>query len=188
MSRIVKGLLFIAFNCLISAYTTSHLWAQATANASIVGRVTDAAGAALPNVAVAVTGPALQVPQINAVSDADGNYKVVDLPAPAAYNLTFSLQGFDTYVQQGLNLSVGFTGRVDVVLKIGTVTQTVNVTAASPVIDTVSTAGQTTIPEQEVQNIPRGANLQEMEPMVAGLNLEGKPDVGDTTSPLAQRP
>jgi hypothetical protein len=180
MSRIVKGLLFIGLNCLIFAFATSQLWAQATANASIVGRVTDDSGAAVPNVVITVTGPALQVPQITAVSDADGNYKVVDLPAPAAYNLAFALQGFETYVQQGLNLSVGFTGRVDAVLKVGSVTQTVNVTSASPVIDTVSTAGQTTISEQEVQNIPRGANLQEMEPMVAGLNLQGKPDVGDS--------
>ena len=99
--------------------------------------------------------------------------------------MSVSLPGFQTFVRTGLNLSVGFAGRVDVVLTIGQVTETVTVTDASPVVDTVNTSVNTTIPQDVLLEIPRGANLQEMEPMVAGLNLAGKPDVGDSN--LASR-
>ncbi len=170
----------IALAMTIIGLSPARLQGQASANGSIIGKVTDGTGAAVPNTQITVTSPQLQVPQVTATSDAEGNYKVLELPAPGVYRITFSLNGFETYVQEGLNLSVGFVARVDAVMKVGAVTQTVSVTGASPVVDTVNTAGQTTIPEQQVQQIPRGANLQEMEPMVTGLNLEGKPDVGDS--------
>ena len=80
-------------------------------------------------------------------------------------------------MRDGLYLPVGFAGRVDGVMTIGQVTQTVEVTGGNPVVDTVNTSTQTTIPLDQLVNIPRGANLQEMEPMVTGLNLAGKPDV-----------
>ena len=178
LSGIVMGVLLMGFTNLV-------LLAQSAQSGSIFGRITDDSGAAIPGVTIKVTGTALQVPQVTAVSEADGNYKIPELPAPGVYRVSFELQGFQTYVQQGLNLSVGFNAKVDAVMKVGAVTQTVEVTGASPVVDTVSTAGQTTIPEEQIQNIPRGANLQEMEPMVAGLNLAGKPDVGDSN--LASR-
>ena len=179
MARMLTPVLFTALGMLFGL-TPSELRAQAAANASIVGRVIDNTGAAIPNVAITVTGSALQVPQVSTISDSEGNYKVLDLPAPAVYRISFAAHGFATYVQAGLNLSVGFTARVDAVMKLGAISQTVEVSGASPVVDTVSTAVQTTIPQEEVQNIPRGANLQEMEPMVTGLNLAGKPDVGDS--------
>jgi hypothetical protein len=153
---------------------------QSAESASIVGKVSDDKGNAIPGVAIDVTSPALQVPSVSTISDQDGNYKVLDLPAPGVYRVAFSLTGFQTFVRDGLNLPVGFAGRVDAVMTIGQVTQTVEVTGGNPVVDTVNTSTQTTIPLDQLVNIPRGANLQEMEPMVTGLNLAGKPDVGDS--------
>jgi Carboxypeptidase regulatory-like domain len=180
MNRIGKICFLVTIASVIFLSSSSRLFAQATANGSIIGKVTDSSGATVPNVLVMVTSPQLQVPQVTTTSDAEGNYKVLDLPAPGVYHVAFSATGFRTFVQEGLNLSVGFAARIDAVMQVGAVWQTVSVTGASPVVDTVNTAGQTTIPGEEVQNIPRGANLQEMEPMVTGLNLEGKPDVGDS--------
>lgn len=153
---------------------------QSAQSASIVGKVTSAQGGSLPGVSIDVTSPALQVAKITAISDDNGDYKVLDLPAPGVYQVTVVLPGFQKFVRSGLNLSVGFAGRVDIAMTIGEVNQTLEVTGSSPVVDTVNTAVGTDIPFEEVQNIPRGANLQEMEPMVAGLNLAGKPDVGDS--------
>ena len=183
--------MYSRFRCLLFAglvglgITPTLSRAQSAQSASIVGKVTDEKGSPIPGVAIEVTSPALQVPKISSSSDEDGNYKILDLPAPGVYRVVFSLPGFQTFVRDGLNLSVGFAGRVDAVMKIGAVSQTVEVTGASPVVDTVNTAVQTTLPQDQLVNIPRGANLQEMEPMVAGLNLAGKPDVGDSN--LASR-
>jgi hypothetical protein len=172
--------LAIAGSLLVFGLAPLSLRGQAGANASIVGKVTDDSGAAVPNVLVTVTSPQLQVPQVTALSDAEGAYKVVELPAPGVYHVAFSLQGFQTFARDGLNLSVGFAARVDAVMKVGAVTQTVEVTGASPVVDTVNNAGETTIPKEQLQSAPRGAALQELLPMVAGVNLQGKPDVGDS--------
>lgn len=102
--------------------------AQAAASASITGRITDATGGAVPDAAVSVTGPALQVSAVNVVTDQDGNYRVLDLPAPGVYRVAFAHPGFETVVHPDLNLSVGFAARVDAVMKVGQVEQTVEVT------------------------------------------------------------
>ena len=161
------------------------LWGQSQTSASLTGRVTDQSGGALPSVTVTVTSPALQVPQLNTVTDASGEYKLLDLPAPGVYNISFALQGFQTYSQQGVNLSVGFTGRVDASMKVGSIQQSVVVRGENPVVDTVNTAGTSTLQAQEIQDSPKGVGLQELLPMAAGVSLQGKPDVGDSN--LANR-
>src|SRR4051794_27884991 len=55
--------------------------AQSVASGAIQGQLTDESAAALPGVTVTVTGPALQVPQIVVTPEADGTYRVPDLPS-----------------------------------------------------------------------------------------------------------
>jgi hypothetical protein len=155
------------------------LRAQSTA-ASITGKVLDPSGAAMPDVSVTVTSPALQVPLLTAKTDTDGNYQVLELPAPGVYRVTFARAGFRTLVRSDIILSVGFTARVDVSMDVGAVDQTIEVTGASPVVDTVNTSGGTTLQQAEISLPPRGVNMQELLPMVAGVSMAGKPDVGDS--------
>src|SRR5579862_8186478 len=65
------------------------LKAQNAAAASITGHVTDESGAPVPEAAVSVTSPALQVAAMTTVTDPDGNYQVLNLPAPGVYKITF---------------------------------------------------------------------------------------------------
>src|ERR1700678_4091628 len=161
MNRKLTKHLFIVIALAITVIglNPARLHGQATANGSIVGKVSDSSGAAVPGVLVTVTSPQLQVPQVTTTSDAEGNYKVLELPAPGVYRVTFVLTGFQTFRQEGLNLSVGFAARVDVVMKIGQVSETVSVTGASPVVDTVSTAGETTLEQAVLDSAPRGENV-----------------------------
>ena len=55
--------------------------AQSVSSATINGTVRDQSGGVLPGVTATLTSPALQVPQMVQVTDADGNYRFVDLPA-----------------------------------------------------------------------------------------------------------
>ena len=174
----MKQIAVLLFAAVLAAPIT--LMAQSATSASITGRVTDDSGAAMPNVAVTVTSPALQVPQVTATTDADGAYRVLDLPAPGVFKVTYSLTGFQTYIRDGLNLSVGFSARVDATMKLGRVEQTIEVVGASPVIDTVNTAGGTTLQQEDIAYIPKGVGMQELLPMAAGVSLAGKPDVGDS--------
>ncbi len=156
------------------------LKAQAVASASLTGRVLDESGAPVPDVNVSVTSPALQVSNVTAVTDQEGNYQVLDLPAPGLYKVSFAHAGFQTFVRTDLNLAVGFAARVDAVMKVGQVEQTVEVTGSSPVVDTVNTYGGTTLQRTEIELTPKGLGLQELLPMSAGVSLQGKPDVGDS--------
>jgi hypothetical protein len=157
----------------------SLVWAQ-TQNASIIGVLTDQSGSILPNVTVRVTSPALQVPSLTAITDSQGAYRFADLPAPGVYRITFEAKGFRTTVNDGINLGVGFTAKIDGALSVGSVTDKVEVTTASPVVDTLSTASSSTLQQQEIQDAPKGLGLTELLPMAAGVSYQGKPDVGDS--------
>ncbi len=160
-------------------------WAQVQATASLVGHVTDATGAPIPNAKVTATSPALQVQEVHATSDANGDYQILNLPAPGVYRVQFEMQGFETYVQEGVHLGIGFAGRVDAKMRIGAVTQSVEVTGATPVVDTVDTTGTSSLQLQEIIDTPRGVTMQELIPQAAGMSMQGRPDVGDSN--LAQR-
>jgi len=117
------------------------VWGQAAESGSIVGTVVDPSGTAIPDVKVTLTSPALQVPQLTTVTDAEGSYKFVNLPAPGVYRATFEREGFQAFVRSDFNLTVGFSAKIDAKLTIGAVTQSVEVTGENPVIDTVNTLG-----------------------------------------------
>jgi Carboxypeptidase regulatory-like domain len=179
MNRTVKSV--IAVTTLIVAgigLAPSTLCAQITSNGSIVGTVTDNSGAVLPGVLVTATSPQLQVPQVKATTDAHGNYKILNLPAPGVYKVTFALQGFQAFTRGDLHLTVGFAAKVDAQMTLGSVTQSVVVTGASPVVDTVNNVVETTISRDQIADIPKSQDLQELEPMVKGVSLGGAPDVG----------
>src|SRR2546425_6590485 len=100
-------------------------WAQ-QASASIAGVVKDTSGAVMPGVTVEAASPALIEKVKSVVSDAQGQYKIVDL-RPGAYVVTFSLPGFSTVKREGLELTTGFTATVNADLKVGTLEETVTV-------------------------------------------------------------
>ena len=84
--------------------------AQRISASSITGTVTDESGAVLPGVVVTATSPALQVPQLEAVTDAGGQYRFVELPA-GVFKLRYELSGFQPLVREDLTLTVGFAAR-----------------------------------------------------------------------------
>jgi len=159
--------------------------AQSAQNGGINGKVTDTSGAGVVNATVTATSPALQVPSVVTHTESDGTYKLINLPTPGVYRLQFEAQGFQTLVHDGVSVSVGFNARIDASMAIGSVTQTVEVTGAAALVDTVSTVGQTTLTHEQIETLPRGSDLQEWLPLVAGVSLAGKPDVGDSN--LASR-
>jgi hypothetical protein len=169
---------------LVIAWIPAPAGAQSAQSASLVGKVTDESGGAMPGVTITVKSPALQVAQMTAVTSPDGDYRLLELP-PGVYNVSFELSGFQTTVRTDVHLTTGSAGRVDVVMKIGALSETVQVSGLSPVVDTVNVAGQTTLVQEQLRSIPMGGTMQEMLPLAAGLSLQSKPDVGDSN--LASR-
>jgi hypothetical protein len=155
------------------------LTAQSATSASLVGKATDSSGAVLPGVTVTVTSPALQVGQKTVVTDPDGTYRVLQLPV-GLYSVKFELSGFESYVQNGIRLSVGFTGRVDAVMQVGAVSESVTVSGESPVVDTVHTTSSTTFQLEVLQATPKGRGVWDIYDFASGVSTAGAPDVGDS--------
>ena len=185
VSKEAVQLLFVTILVLVTA--SPRLFAQSLV-ASITGKVADASGVPIAGATVTVTGPALQVPQITSVSDNQGNYSIVDLPAPASYRIQFELTGFQKLVQSDVHLTVSLQAGSMRCFKIGTVTQTVEVTGSNPVLDPVSVKNTATLPETEIADVPRGLRTQELLTQTPGVSMAGPPDVGDSTLALATTP
>ncbi|MBI3494007.1 MAG: carboxypeptidase regulatory-like domain-containing protein [Acidobacteria bacterium] len=125
--------------------------------ASIIGQVKDESGAVLPGVTVTSTSPALQVPQVVGITNERGEYRLAPLPI-GTYSVEYALAGFQTVRRENVRLTAGFIGTVDVVLKVGSVEESVTVSAASPVVDVTSTGTQSAFTQETLQLIPTGRN------------------------------
>src|SRR4051812_47210228 len=121
--------------------------------AGIVGTITDETGGVLPGVTVTVTGPALQVPQGIAVTDAQGQYRVAPLPV-GTFAVTYELSGFQTVKREGVQLQVGFVAKLDQSLRPGTVQETVTVSGESPTVDVTNPAHSVNISNDAVELLP----------------------------------
>lgn len=125
---------------------------QAQIAGSIVGRVTDESGAVLPGVTVTATSPALQLPQVTDVTDGQGDFRLTPLPI-GTYEVTYTLTGFQTVRREGLRLTAGFIARVDVVLKVGAIEESVTV-SATPTVDVQSTGSVTVLTRETLEVVP----------------------------------
>jgi hypothetical protein len=159
----------------ISLFADAAL-AQSVGSGAFQGRVTDETGGALPGTTVSVSGPALQVPKLSSTTDADGSYRFASVP-PGVYTLTFELSGFNTVVRSDLRLNVGFVARVDAVLKVGGVRESVTVSGQSPVVDVTTTAGGVNFTKETLQTIPTTKSMWQVLAMTPGVRMADH-DVG----------
>jgi hypothetical protein len=125
--------------------------------AGIIGTVTDESGGVLPGVTVTATSPALQVPSVTAVTDATGEYRLTPLPI-GTYTVDYVLSGFQTVRREGVRLTIGFTARLDIGLKVGSLEETITVSGLSPVVDTTSTTTTTQFTRESIELLPSSRN------------------------------
>src|SRR6266571_2146579 len=127
----------------LSCLAFTLLPAIVSAQSAIIGVVKDSSGGVLPGVTVEAGSPAL-IEKVRAVAtDAQGRYAIVDL-RPGMYKVTFTVQGFNTFVQDRIELPSNFTVTVNADLHVGGVEESVTVAGQSPVVD-VQNAQRTTI-------------------------------------------
>src|SRR5262245_33745318 len=103
----------------------------------IFGKVTDQSGGVLPGVTVTLTAPNLLQP-LTAVTSDTGTYQFPRLNI-GTYTVKFDLAGFKSVVNEGIQVTVGFSAQVNAQLGISTVQETITVTGESPIVDTRNT-------------------------------------------------
>jgi hypothetical protein len=119
---------------------------------TITGLVTDPSGAAIPGATITMKNAATNL-EISTTSGSGGNYSLPNLPV-GIYQMTVGARGFRTYERSDVQLQVNQTLRLDVVMEVGEVTQTVNVVGEVPLIQTESTDVGTTINSKQFLDLP----------------------------------
>ncbi|MGH9352059.1 MAG: carboxypeptidase regulatory-like domain-containing protein, partial [Terriglobia bacterium] len=120
--------------------------------ATITGRVTDPSGAVIPGAVVAARNIATGV-STSTTTNASGNY-VISYLISGGYALSVQRQGFQRLVRQGIKLEAGDSVTLNLVLTLGTVTQSVTVTNAAPLINTATATSGQTISAVDISQLP----------------------------------
>jgi hypothetical protein len=155
--------------------------ATVLAQAAIAGIVKDPSGAVLPGVTVEAASPALIEKTRAVVTDGSGQYRIVDL-RPGTYTVTFTLTGFNTVRREGIELTGSFNATVNADLRVGSLAETITVTAESPVVDVKSTQSQARISDEVIAAIPSGRQYFSLTQLVPGITTQGL-DVGGSSGP-----
>ena len=108
---------------------------------AIQGTATDETGAPVPGVTIEARNVGTNLTRTQ-VTAADGRFVFLQLP-PGTYRLTFKLQGFATFVQDEIPLTVGQTVTIPAAMKVGGVQEIVTV-SGSPVVESTRTSAATT--------------------------------------------
>jgi hypothetical protein len=134
---------FVFFVALVSM-APPHILAQQPAGATVRGLVADPDNAVIPGATVTLTPQSGKA--VTAVSGSDGNY-VIRGVAAGNYSITVTMDGFASFVKEGVRITAGQALTVDAKLAIQTETQTVQVstTATQLSVDSDSNASATVI-------------------------------------------
>jgi len=143
---------------------TALAWAQATSQ--IQGTVQDASGAAVPGAAVKFTQTETGAAR-NATSAADGVYVLPNLPI-GPYRVEVSKEGFTTFAQTGV-LQVNVNPTIEVALKVGQVTERIEIEANAAQVETQATGIGSVIENTRIIELPlNGRNSTDLVQLSAG--------------------
>ena len=139
---------------------------------SINGSVRDSSGGVLPGAVVEATSPSLVGTQ-TAVADAQGNYRFPAL-TPGVYEITATLQGFTSNRMPDVRLGLGQALKIDLALGVATLTESVQVTAVSPIIDVKQNAATASMTTETIERIPKARDFTDLIRTAPGTQQERK--------------
>lgn len=143
-----------------------HLRAQ-TVTATLVGTVLDASGAAVPGAVVQAENKLTGWSRGVSTSE-NGDYRIPALP-PGVYRLVVESPGFKRAVRDEIELRVEDTVRVDVVLQVGEVVESVEVTAPVPVVASETSSVGRVVENRQIVELPlKGRSFFELALLAPG--------------------
>ena len=143
MPRLVAALCFLA----------SAAWAQTSiTGGALTGVVADSSGAVIPGVRVIVRDVGTHHSRETS-SAAGGEFRISELPA-GTYGVSVDQPGFAPYRHTGVNVALGATARLDIVLQSAGVTTQVTVSAQPPAIDPAQTSVTSAVDTERIEELP----------------------------------
>lgn len=152
--------------CLLSL-TPVVLRAQGSSIGTITGAVVDPSGSAIPNAAVAIRNIHTNQTRETRTGES-GLYTVTSLPV-GYYALTATAPGFQRMEVRDIKVDVNATLRLDLAMTVGQVTETVEVTAQAPLLNTENASTGQVIEAKRVTELPlNGRDFQQLQLLTPG--------------------
>jgi hypothetical protein len=140
----------IVFTVLLSAGSSSYAQIR---TGTITGTVTDTSGEVLPGATVELTGEKLLGGARSYLTNDRGKFRFPNL-MPGEYEITISLEGFQSAKRTELRVNIAGTVTVDVTLEQATLDESITVTAVSPVVDVQKSVISTNIDSELMEVLP----------------------------------
>jgi hypothetical protein len=186
MSRIrlaicfTKSLGYIALTALVLLLANQSVFAQVD-EGSISGLVQDPTGAVVPNAQVTLVNTDQGI-TLNTVTSSSGEYTFSPVRI-GHYSVSATAAGFSRTEQENLEVTVGLALKVNIALKTGATSETVQVTTAPPELQTEESSVGQTVTGQSVNNLPlNGRNFTFLAQLGAGVNTPQADTRGNAAS------
>jgi Carboxypeptidase regulatory-like domain/TonB dependent receptor/TonB-dependent Receptor Plug Domain len=168
---VLAAILFLGANPLLAQVDTG----------SVLGTVTDSSGAAVHGATVTLTNEGTSA-ALSTTTGNDGTYKFTPVRI-GSYKITVTLTGFETVVQTHVTVDVGQNVVADFTVKPGKVSETVEVTAAAPVLQSQDASVGQVVNSQAVNDLPlNGRNFTFLAQLAAGVNTPQADTRGNAAS------
>jgi hypothetical protein len=138
---------------------------------TISGTVTDPTGASVSGATVTVTQVSTNTVHTMTTSD-NGSFTAAQLP-PGDYTVDVAHEGFQRFHQTGVHLTIDQTVSLTPVLPLGAISETVNVSAGAPVIQTSESSVGSVVESQAIQNTPLNGRLSLMGLIALAPGVQG---------------
>jgi len=169
---------FVKFNAVVTLVLFSLLVSiparAQVAGATLSGTVTDPSGSGVPDATVTIKNTATGITR-EVTTDTAGFYSLPNL-TPGVYEATFSAAGFSTQVQKDITLTVGAQQSLNPALKVGQVSQRVEVTSEAAQVELTSSAITDEVNSTTVRELPLNgrdwSSLATLQPGVIGIRTQ----------------
>jgi hypothetical protein len=151
MKNIANFIRLVCFALGIALALTTPGFSQSVRGA-VAGTVSDPSGAVISGATIVATEVDTGA-KSQTVSTSSGSYRLADLPV-GAYNITTTVKGFETATANGIQVTVNSTSSLDVTMKIGAETETVNVDASGLRVETETSDVSGTVTNKQIEDLP----------------------------------
>lgn len=131
-------------------------WAQSTSS-TVSGKITDPTGSSVPAAQVSASNEDTGLRRVT-TSNEEGGYVLPLLP-PGRYRIAVQKEGFKPVTRSGIVLQVDQVARIDFVLDLGTVAETVEVTASAPLLDQETSSLGQVVDNRKILSLPLNGRM-----------------------------
>ena len=163
---------------LFSLLLATGAWAQGTTG-TLKGETVDQGDSPMAGVALKLASTVLLGVR-EVVTGADGTFRFPALP-PGNYQLSAEKEGFKTVIRSNLEIRLGATPSVKIVMEIPEVGETVEVIDQRPVVDTETNANSLSLSGDFLSDLPTGRSFQDVLQFLPGVTGGGNPNINGGT-------